>query len=152
MRIEREKLNSIIINIFLGTGMKIIRFIFVLFLFVTLTACQQSYEKKLANGETVEVSGIVLSGGDTSQPGLMDAPLTFVYLLRLDDNSEINIKYSSFPPMPEKNKTRKIVLDFYQGEIVVGDYLLARGRYNLDENTVVVEEEGDYIKTIKEKP
>lgn len=132
--------------------MKIIRLLIVLGLLAGLTACAQPEEKGLADGEVVEIGGVVLSGGDTSPAGLMDAPRTFVYRVQLDDGSELDVQYTAYPPMPAGNDLPKISLEFNQGEVRVGDYLQARGTYNQQQNIVLVAQEGDYIKTLAEKP
>jgi hypothetical protein len=99
-----------------------------------------------------EVQGVVISGGDTSQPGLMDAPRVFIYQVRLDSGEEIAVSFTAYPPGPESNSRPEIRLDFHGGEIVAGDYLIARGTYDQETKTLTVAAEGDFIETFKEKP
>jgi hypothetical protein len=101
----------------------------------------------------ITVSGIVVSGGDTTPKGLMDAPRTFVYKLEKDDHTFINVSYTIYPPSPAGDaNNKKIVLSFYGTGIKVGDYMKAYGTYDREIDTVVVANEGDYIKTYPQKP
>ncbi|OJX43800.1 MAG: hypothetical protein BGO78_02205 [Chloroflexi bacterium 44-23] len=99
-----------------------------------------------------KVSGIVLSGGDTTPAGLLDAPRTFVYQVKLDGGEEINVTYTAYPPSPVSETQPKIRLAFYAGEINVGDYIIAHGNYDKSTQTLTVAAEGDYIETYSKKP
>jgi hypothetical protein len=99
------------------------------------------------------VSGIVISGGDTTPEGLLDAPRTFVYQLEKDDHPIVNVSYTAYPPSPAGDvNNAKITLNLYNSGIKVGDYLIASGNYNPETNTVVVANEGNYITTYPQKP
>ena len=97
----------------------------------------------------VTVKGVVTDGGDTAQPGdPLDVPRKFVYQVMKDEGFPINVSYTAYPPSPAGDAARsKIILDFYSGEVRVGDRIEARGMLDQQSNTVVVAEEGDYIRT-----
>ncbi|TLN02979.1 hypothetical protein FDZ74_14985 [bacterium] len=99
-----------------------------------------------------QVGGIVLSGGDTSPQGRMDAPRSFVYRVRLESGAEIDVAYTAYPPSPAGDARPKVQLTFHAGEILVGDYLSARGAYDQATNTLTVAAEGDFIQTFEKKP
>ena len=98
------------------------------------------------------VSGVVLGGGDQTPPGLMDAPRTFIYQLRLDSAEEINLTYTAYPYSPAAETRPAIRLTFHAGEIKPGFYLSARGTYDPATITLTVAGEGDFIETSAEKP
>lgn len=99
-----------------------------------------------------QVGGVVLGGGDTTPEGLMDAPRTFVYQVKLDGGEEINVSYTAMPPSPVSDAAPAIKLTFYAGEVKVGDYLTARGTYDKATQTLSVAAEGDFIETFEKKP
>lgn len=105
----------------------------------------------LTNG-LQEVRGTVLGGGDTSPPGLMDAPRTFVYQVKLESGEEIQVQYTAYPPSPAADALPKVRIDLYTGEIQTGDYLKARGTYDSTTRTLLVAADGDYIETHEKKP
>lgn len=98
-----------------------------------------------------EIGGVVLGGGDQTPEGLMDAPRTFLYQVRLDSGEQINLTYTAFPPTPAGKKS-VIQLTFYEGVINPGNYLVARGTYDAESKTLTVAEGGDFIETLAEKP
>lgn len=101
----------------------------------------------------ITVAGYVVDGGDTSPKGLFDAPRVFVYDIEAEDGSVIHVSYTAYPPAPSipgDLGTRE--LDFHAGTILIGDYLMARGTYEEETNTLIVEAEGDYIRTYPAKP
>lgn len=99
------------------------------------------------------VSGYVIGGGDTTPEGLMDSPRKFVYQIRTEDDTVVNVTYTAYPPSPAGIRLgEKIELDFQAGSIQTGDFLEARGRYDEESKTLIVSEEGDYIKTLPSKP
>ena len=102
----------------------------------------------------LEVTGVVISGGDTSPTdGPMDTPKTFVYQIQKDDGTFVNIGYTAYPPSPVGEAARaKITLSLYNGGIKAGDYLKAYGTYDKNTDTVVVADQGDFIKTYPQKP
>jgi len=122
-----------------------------------ITACTPSEAatkeapESLANG-VQQVGGIVLNGGDTTSEGLMDAPRTFIYQVKLDSGEEIKVSYTSYPPSPVSDSLTKLKLTFYAGEIKVGDYLTAHGLYDQVTQTLTVAAEGDFIETFGKKP
>ncbi|HUW96258.1 MAG TPA: hypothetical protein VMW58_10770 [Anaerolineae bacterium] len=102
---------------------------------------------------TATTSGYVVTGGDITPEGLVDAPRTFAYEVEREDASLICVTYTAYPPSPFGGSERsKIRLDLHAGTILIGDYLEARGRYDESTNTLIVAEEGDYITTRPEKP
>ena len=100
----------------------------------------------------IKVSGYVIYGGDTTPDGLVDVPRKYEYQIETDDGDIINVTYTAFPPSPPGNERNKIRLDFYAGEILIGDYLQARGNYDGQTKTLIVTEDGDYILTYPAKP
>jgi hypothetical protein len=98
------------------------------------------------------VSGVVLGGGDQTPQGLMDAPRTFIYQLRLDSGEEISLTYTAYPYSPAAESRPVIRLTFHAGEIKPGFYLSARGTYDPASKTLTVAGEGDFIETSAEKP
>jgi hypothetical protein len=96
------------------------------------------------------VSGLVVSGGDTTPQGLADTPRTFTYLIKRDDRTTVNLSYTSFPP--SANDQARIRLDFHAGTITPNDYAKACGRYEQTENMIVVAQPGDYIETYAQPP
>jgi len=100
----------------------------------------------------LQVSGVVLGGGDTTPADLMDTPRTFVYQVKLDGGEEINVSYTALPPSPVSDAAPAIKLTFYAGEVKVGDYLTARGTYDKATQTLTIAAEGDFIETFEKKP
>ena len=95
----------------------------------------------------VYISGIVIGGGDTTPPGLMDAPRVFVYLVMRAEGL-INVTYTAYPPSPVGDKLDgKITLDFEGGSVRVGDKMVAYGTLDRNTNTLVVAGEDGYIRT-----
>jgi hypothetical protein len=101
------------------------------------------------SSQAVEVSGIVIEGGDTTHPGgPLDTPRRFVYKIEKADHTFINIAYTAYPPSPVGDAARaKILLQFRGGSIQPSDILVARGTYDKDTNTVNVANQGDFIVT-----
>lgn len=114
-------------------------------------AVEKSSLPSLTDG-VQEISGVVLSGGDTTPPGLMDAPRTFVYQVKLDDGVEISLTYTAYPPSPAGDARPQPKFSFYNGNIQTGDYLTARGTYDSASKTLTVASEGDTIETFATKP
>lgn len=99
-----------------------------------------------------EVSGLILSGGDQTPQGLLDAPRTFIYQVRLDSGEEINISYIAYPPSPVNESKPSPMLTLNDGEIKIGDYIIAKGLYDLATRTLTVALETDFIETYGKKP
>ena len=97
------------------------------------------------------VSGWVVAGGEVSSKGPTDAPRKFRYEVKTEDGVSVNVTYTAYPPSPAASKS-KITLKFHQGEILIGDYLVAQGTYTQTTHTLVVAEEGDFIETFPQKP
>lgn len=108
----------------------------------------------ITDAETVTtIRGYVVSGGDTTPEGLSDVPRKFVYKVQKDDGSFVYVTYTAYPPSPFGDGERNIIrLSFHAGTILVGDYLMARGRCDKQTNTLIVAAEGGYIETFAEKP
>jgi hypothetical protein len=99
------------------------------------------------------ISGYVISGGDLTPEGLLDAPRKFVYKVEMDNGSFVDVTYTAYPPGPvSEREGEKIRLNFHAGTILIGDYLKARGSYDPNTNTLIIAKEGDYIETYPEKP
>jgi hypothetical protein len=115
---------------------------------VRLAVCDRTWDMINDKALPVHVSGIVLSGGDTTPAGLMDAPRRFVYQVRKNDGTVVNVGYTAYPPSPAGNAANaRVTLDFFAGSIRVGDYLEASGAFNEETNTVVITNQGDFIRT-----
>ena len=101
----------------------------------------------------MQVVGQVISGGDVTPEGLLDAPRKFLYTIQKADNSMVNVTYTVYPPSPAGDiNNAKISLSFYAGAVKIGDYMLAYGTYDLPTNTILVSVVGDLIKTYPIKP
>lgn len=98
------------------------------------------------------VAGYVVGGGDTTPTGLTDAPRKFVYQVRTDVGSLVQVTYTAFPPSPRDDQTHGIRLSFHAGSILIGDYLRAQGHFDERAGTLTVAQEGDYIETYPSKP
>lgn len=98
-----------------------------------------------------EISGTITEGGDTTPPDLQDAPRKFVYTVKTDDGQSVTLTYTAFPPSPNPS-AKKIRLTFHAGQILIGDYVKARGTFDPQTKTLVVAEEGDYIETFAGRP
>lgn len=116
---------------------------------VMTATCDDTWNMITEKDLPVIVRGIVVSGGDaTPAGGPLDVPRTFVYKILKDEGFFVNVSYTAYPPSPTGDAARaKITLDFYGGEIRVGDKIDARGNLDKQSNTVVVAESGDFIKT-----
>jgi hypothetical protein len=111
------------------------------------------FPTNLGEKGTLIISGYVVSGGDTTPEGLLDAPRKLVYAIKEDDGSLVSLTYTAYPPSPFGDKEReKIRLTFHGGTIRIGDYLKASGTYDGKSNILTVAEEGDYIETYSGKP
>jgi hypothetical protein len=96
------------------------------------------------------VTGVVVSGGDTTPPDLADAPRAFSYVVKADDGSTINLWYTAYPPSADGRQGPRLV--FHAGTIVANDYVSACGRFEETTNAIVVAEPGDFIETYPQKP
>jgi len=97
------------------------------------------------------ISGYVVSGGDTTPKGLYDTPRRFVYKIRKDDGTNVNVGYTAYPPSPSGNRKTQVRWNLYSSKIRIGDYLKARGTYNRKIKVLFVANKGDYIETYPEK-
>jgi hypothetical protein len=116
---------------------------------ITMAACDESWDMLRERDLAVYISGIVISGTDSALPdGPVDVPRVFTYKILKDRGDYVNVSYTSYPPSPTGDAAReKITLDFYNGEVRVGDKMDACGRLDKESNTIIVAEQGDYIKT-----
>lgn len=114
-------------------------------------AAEKPTLSSLADGPQ-KISGIVLGGGDATPQGLMDAPRSFVYQIKLDGGEEISLTYTAYPPSPAGDAQSKPKLSFYNGAIQVGDYLIAHGTYDSVNKILSVTAAEDYIETYSKKP
>ncbi len=111
--------------------------------------CDDTWNMITEKDLPVIVRGIVVSGGDTTPPvGSADAPRVFIYRILKDEGFFVNVSYTTYPPSPAGDAAgARITLDFYGGEVKVGDRIDVRGTLDKQSNTVVVAESGDFIKT-----
>jgi hypothetical protein len=111
--------------------------------------CDSVWDILKDNKYKTVVSGTVVSGGDTTlADGPRDAPRIFVYKVQQADGNLINIQYTAYPPSPVGEANRgKITLEFNGGSVKEGDVMEAAGLLDKESNTIVVSEQGDYIKT-----
>lgn len=116
---------------------------------IVSAACDNSWDMIGQKDLPVTIRGIVIGGGDTTQPrGPLDAPRRFVYLVLTKEGYFINVSYTAYPPSPAGDAAReKITLDFFNGQIEVGQEMTARGALDRQSNTVNVAEQGDFIIT-----
>ncbi len=116
---------------------------------VMMATCDNTWDMINEKDLPIIVRGIVVSGGDTTLPGgPVDAPRVFVYKILRDEGMNINVSYTAYPPSPAGDAAgAKITLDFYGGEIRIGDKIDARGTLDKQTNTVVVAKLGDFITT-----
>jgi hypothetical protein len=102
---------------------------------------------------TITVAGYVVSGGDTTPKGLLDAPRKFVYQVQTEAGEVVSVTFTSYPPSPYADRlTDQPEFNLYAGDIRVGDYLVARGQYDPDANLLVVSSGEDSIVTYPQKP
>jgi len=120
---------------------------------IVSASCDNTWDMLDDKDLPVTIHGVVISGGDTTQPGgPLDAPRKFVYLVLTDEGYFINVSYTAYPPSPAGDAAReKITLDFYNGQIEVGQEITARGTLDKASNTVIVAEQGDFITTAVRK-
>lgn len=98
------------------------------------------------------IRGTVLSAEDTTPEGLRDSPRLLVYEVQMEDGTPVEVSYTAYPPSPAGDRAgKKVTLEFHAGKIRVGDYLIARGTYDREANTLTVAREGDYIKTFPDE-
>jgi len=120
---------------------------------VALAICDKEWDMVHDKNPPVSVSGTVVSGGDTTPPGgPQDAPRVFLYRVQKADGTFINVSYTAYPPSPAGDANRgKITLDFYAGAVNIGDRMEAYGTIDKTTQTVVVADQGDYIRTYAPK-
>ncbi len=116
---------------------------------VVRATCDNTWDMLKEKELSVTISGTVISGGDTTAPGgPVDAPRVFVYRVLRDEGVFINVSYTAYPPSPAGDAARaKITLDFYGGEVRVGDRIEACGVLDKQSDMVIVAEQGDFIRT-----
>ena len=116
---------------------------------VAMAICDKTWDMVNEKNPPASVSGIVISGGDTTSPdGPTDAPRVFVYEVKRDDGTTVKVSYTAYPPSPVGDANRnKITLDISEGLINIGDEMEALGRLDKETNTIVVADQGDYIRT-----
>ena len=121
---------------------------------IALAICDKTWDMVNDKSPLSSVTGTVVSGGDTTEAnGPLDAPRVFIYKVRKSDGTFVSVSYVSYPPSPAGNAAReKIVLEFNGGQVSAGDTLEALGRLDKETNTIVVAEQGDYIKTYAAQP
>ena len=116
---------------------------------VAMAVCDKNWDMVNDKNPPISVTGTVVSGGDTTSPGgPLDAPRIFVYEVKRDDGTKVKVSYTAYPPSPVGDANRaKITLDFSGGGINMGDRMEALGRIDKETNTIVVADQGDYIRT-----
>ena len=74
---------------------------------VAWAVCDNIWNMVTEKDLPVMVSGIIVSGGDTTRPGgPLDAPRVFTYQIKQSDGSIINVSYTSYPPSPVGDAAR----------------------------------------------
>lgn len=116
----------------------------------TSSGKEPTMDRSLESG-VHEIGGVIVGGSDQTPQGLMDAPRTFIYQVKLDSGEQINLTYTAFPPTPAGQKS-VYRLTFFEGTINPGNYIQARGTYDADTKTLTVAEDGDFIETFAQKP
>jgi hypothetical protein len=92
------------------------------------------------------MSGCVIS--NITPLGPLDIPKKHIYQIKMENGSTVSISYTAYPPSPTSAAARmNITLDFINGTILPGNYLIALGTYDHDTNTLAVTDRGDFIKT-----
>jgi hypothetical protein len=92
------------------------------------------------------VAGCVVTKINTIGP--TDAPNIYIYMIRMANGSLLNVSYTGYPPSPAGEAAREnITLNFMNGTISPGDFLVAHGNYDRDTNTVTVTNKGDFIES-----
>jgi hypothetical protein len=117
--------------------------------YIRMAFCDETWDMFKNTELPKSISGIVISGGDTARPdGPLDVPHTFLYQVKQDDGAMINVSFKGYPPSPAGDAARaKITLEFYAGSIQIGDQIWATGMLDKTSNTIVIAEEGGYIRT-----
>jgi uncharacterized protein YceK len=126
-------------------------FALILVVVLIIPGCAQVTSKPDSSSGGKATAMPALKSGDQTPEGLMDAPRTFLYQVRLDSGEEINVTYTSYPPTPAGEKSA-ITLTFFEGVINPGNYLIANGTYDSKSKTLTVVKEGDSIETFAKKP
>jgi hypothetical protein len=118
---------------------------------VAMAVCDKTWDMVNDLNPPASVSGIVISGGDTTPlDGPTGAPRIFVYEVKRDDGTTVKVSYTAYPPSPIGDANRsKITLDISEGSINIGDRMEALGRLDTENNTIVVAGQGDYIRTVR---
>jgi hypothetical protein len=116
---------------------------------VVMAVCDKTWDMVNDKNPPASVSGLVISGGDIASPdGPTDAPRVFIYEVKRDDGTIAKVSYTAYPPSPVGDVNRnKITLDISGGSINIGDRMEALGRLDKETNTIVVADQGDYIRT-----
>ena len=121
---------------------------------VATAICDKTWDMVNELNPPASVTGTVVSGGDITLPdGPKDAPRVFVYEVKREDGTTVKVSYTAYPPSPVGDANRdKITLQFSGGSINIGDRMEALGRLDKETATIVVAEQGDYIKTFPPTP
>jgi len=115
---------------------------------IVSAVCDKTWNMLTDSTAPMTVAGIIVGGGDTTPQGLSGVPRIFVYQVERTDGTIVNVSYTAYPPSPVGDVARgKIVLDFYGGTVSAGDRIDAMGTYKAADNTVVVAQDGDFIRT-----
>ena len=107
----------------------------------------QIYNNSLNDNQTkATISGCVVDNITTLAP--TDAPNKRIYKIKMENGSLFNVTYTAYPPSPAGEVARKnITLNFINGTILPGNYLIAYGNYDRETKTLTVANEGDFIQT-----
>lgn len=104
-----------------------------------------SSQDAAGNLQRMTITGKVISGGDTTPAGLLDAPRKFVYIIQSDSGAQYQVTYTAYPPGPLPRP--KPALNFQSGSIEIGDILTATGVFDPQTKTLTVGENSDSIET-----
>jgi hypothetical protein len=111
--------------------------------------CDKTWDMVNDLNPPMSVTGTVTGGGDTTPAnGPVDAPRAFVYQVKRDDGTIVNVSYTAYPPSPVGDAQKeKITLEFAGGTVNIGETMEALGRLDKETNTIEVKGEGDCIRT-----
>ena len=116
---------------------------------VAMAICDKTWDMVNDQNPPMSVTGTVISGGSTTQQeGPTDAPRLFVYEIQADDGTIIKVSYTAYPPSPVDDANQdKFTLEVAGGTINIGDKMEVLGKIDKETNTIVVADQGDYIRT-----
>jgi hypothetical protein len=118
-----------------------------IFIFIFLGTSFLSQELEENNDAPTVISGCVISElSNNNYP--LDSPKLLTYEIKAENGTLFNISYTSYPPSPVGEiMKKKISLNFINGSILPGNYIIASGDYDVTTNTLKISKEGSFIET-----